>query len=131
MPISRAKHWAISTPRWRLLLPMCIRPRSINWRLISWVKLFCAAQNTSDRNAYFSGQALGDIYAALAPSTPNVYSTAFYQLATDKLGEAFLRGAEYFRSQCLFLGPSIGRYLRRVGAFYSQCVFDRVLSIGD
>jgi arabinosaccharide transport system substrate-binding protein len=47
-------------------------------------------------NAYFSGQALGDIYAALAPSTPNVYSTAFYQLATDKLGEAFLRGAEYF-----------------------------------
>ncbi len=47
-------------------------------------------------NAYFSGQALGSVYASLAPSTPSVYSTAFYQLATDKLSEAFLRGAEYF-----------------------------------
>jgi len=47
-------------------------------------------------NPYFSGQPLGSIYAALAPSTPNVYGSAFLQLATDKLGEAFLRSAAHF-----------------------------------
>lgn len=47
-------------------------------------------------NPYFSGQPLGAIYAALAPSTPSVYGSPFYQLAFDKLGEALLRASAYY-----------------------------------
>ncbi len=47
-------------------------------------------------NSYFSGQPLGAVYAALAPSTPDVYGSPFYQLAFDKLGEALLRAGAYY-----------------------------------
>jgi ABC-type glycerol-3-phosphate transport system substrate-binding protein len=47
-------------------------------------------------NAFYSNQPLGKMYAALAPSTPPVYATPYYELANGKLNEAFLRSAEYY-----------------------------------
>jgi arabinosaccharide transport system substrate-binding protein len=50
-------------------------------------------------NPFYSNQPLGAMYAALAPSTPPVYATPYYELATGKLNEAFLRSAEHFEKR--------------------------------
>jgi arabinosaccharide transport system substrate-binding protein len=47
-------------------------------------------------NRFFSGQPLGAMYAELAPEAPATYETPYSALATSKLGEAYLRAAEYF-----------------------------------
>ena len=47
-------------------------------------------------NAFYSNQPVGKMYAELAPTTPPVYATPYYELANGKLNEAFLRSAEYF-----------------------------------
>ena len=50
-------------------------------------------------NPFYSNQPLGAMYAALAPSTPPVYATPYYELATGKLNEAFLRSAEHYEKR--------------------------------
>ncbi len=53
----------------------------------------------NQRSAYYSGQPVGALYARLAPETPPVWSTPYRRVAEAKLGEAFLRAAEYYRSR--------------------------------
>lgn len=48
---------------------------------------------------YYSGQPIGALYAALAPSTPPVWATPYKRVAEGKLSEVFLRAAEYYRSR--------------------------------
>lgn len=47
-------------------------------------------------NPFFSNQPVGAMYAKLAPDTPPVYATPYYELATGKLSEAYLRSAACF-----------------------------------
>jgi arabinosaccharide transport system substrate-binding protein len=48
------------------------------------------------KSAYFSGQPLGALYAALAPDTPAVWSNAYSSVADSKVNEAFLRAAAHY-----------------------------------
>ncbi|MBC8133004.1 MAG: extracellular solute-binding protein [Deltaproteobacteria bacterium] len=51
------------------------------------------------QNPYYSNQAVGSSYAALARETPPVYSSAVDELAQNKLGEAYSRVVEHYKSQ--------------------------------
>ena len=47
-------------------------------------------------NPYYAGQHIGEDYAALAPSTPPVYTAPVHSYAGGKLDEALFRSAEYY-----------------------------------
>ncbi len=49
-------------------------------------------------NPYYSGQALGELYARYAPETPPLWSTPYRALAEAKVNEAFLRAAARYQS---------------------------------
>jgi arabinosaccharide transport system substrate-binding protein len=84
------------------------------------------------QNPYFSNQPVGAMYAALAPSTPPVYATPYYELATGKLNEAFLRAAEYYEKRGT---NGLEAYIRRQlgeAEGYVQRIMDRnVLAARD
>jgi ABC-type glycerol-3-phosphate transport system substrate-binding protein len=45
---------------------------------------------------YWSGQALGEQYARLAPDVPAQYTSPFISLAKSKLGEALISSVQYY-----------------------------------
>jgi arabinosaccharide transport system substrate-binding protein len=49
-------------------------------------------------NPYYSGQPLGALYAALAPETPEAWSTAYNTVAEGKVSEVFLHAVAHFRA---------------------------------
>ncbi|MES2465105.1 MAG: extracellular solute-binding protein [Armatimonadota bacterium] len=49
-----------------------------------------------ERRPYWSGQALGEKYAALAPDVPAQYSSPFISQAKSKLGEALIASVQYY-----------------------------------
>jgi arabinosaccharide transport system substrate-binding protein len=49
-------------------------------------------------NEYFSGQAVGRLYANLAPDTPPVHSSPVINVARNKLNEAYTRVIEYYKA---------------------------------
>jgi len=50
-------------------------------------------------NPYYSGQAIGELYADLAQETPPLWSTPYTVLAESKVNEAFLRAAARYESK--------------------------------
>jgi arabinosaccharide transport system substrate-binding protein len=50
-------------------------------------------------NPYFSGQKLGALYAALAPETPEAWSTPYNTVAEGRLSEVFLHAVTHFRAR--------------------------------
>jgi arabinosaccharide transport system substrate-binding protein len=48
-------------------------------------------------NAYFSGQRLGEAYAALATDTPPSWTSAYSRTADGKVSEVFLRAGAYYK----------------------------------
>lgn len=51
------------------------------------------------KNAYFSGQELGTMYAALAKETPPAWTSGYSQQAEGKVSEAYLRGVAHFKTK--------------------------------
>jgi arabinosaccharide transport system substrate-binding protein len=49
-------------------------------------------------NPYFSGQAVGQLYAELAPQTPPLYSSPVDSVARAKLNEAYTRAIEHYKA---------------------------------
>lgn len=50
------------------------------------------------RKPFYGGQALGEMFAALAPETPPSWNTAYSKTAEAKLNAVFLRAVEHYRS---------------------------------
>jgi arabinosaccharide transport system substrate-binding protein len=51
----------------------------------------------NEPNAFFSGQKLGALYAALAEQVPPFWTNPYTQIAENKLGEVFLRSVERYK----------------------------------
>jgi arabinosaccharide transport system substrate-binding protein len=49
-----------------------------------------------ERRPYWSGQALGEEYAKLAPDVPAQYTSPFISQAKSKLGEALISSVQYY-----------------------------------
>ncbi len=48
-------------------------------------------------NPYFSGQAIGELFAELALEVPEDWATPYRQDTANKVGDVFLRGSAYFK----------------------------------
>jgi len=83
-------------------------------------------------NPFYSNQPLGAMYAALAPSTPPVHATPYYELATGKLNEAYLRSAEHYdRSGSEGLEARIRRELDEAERYVQRIMDRNVLAARD
>lgn len=50
-------------------------------------------------NPFFSGQAIGELFAKLAPEVPEDWATPYRQDTANKIGDVFLRGGAYFKAR--------------------------------
>ncbi|HET9931723.1 MAG TPA: extracellular solute-binding protein, partial [Polyangiaceae bacterium] len=50
------------------------------------------------RKAFYGGQALGEVFASLAPETPPSWNTAYSKTAEAKLNAVFLRAVDHYRA---------------------------------
>lgn len=80
-------------------------------------------------NPYYRGQAIGSIYAELAPTVPPVWSTSYKRVAENKLGEAYLRAVAYYKSRGeAGLVPFIERQLEEAEAYVKKLMGRNVLA---
>lgn len=75
-------------------------------------------------NPYFSGQRLGALYAALAPDTPPAWSTAYTEVAENKLSEAFAHAVAHYRAR----GDAGLRELLRRELAEAQAYMERLMA---
>lgn len=50
-------------------------------------------------NPFYSGQAIGEMYAALAPETPASWGSPYYREAEGQISQVFLRALERYRTR--------------------------------
>ncbi len=80
-------------------------------------------------NPYYSGQAIGALYAELASEAPASWSTAYSGQAEGKLGEVFLRAATHYESKGhAGLREFVQRELNEAEAYLNQVMNRNVLA---
>lgn len=96
----RTKNQALA---WELAKFLYLNPKSLGERFkaTNIIPPFKDAWNLpefNEPNPYFSGQAIGKLYAELAPQTPPLYSSPVDSVARAKLNEAYTRAIEHFKA---------------------------------
>lgn len=88
---------------WKLAMKLyydaeTVAPRFAETNILPPVKAAWSHPAFATPSEFYSGQALGQAYAALAPSVPSEYATAYIAQAQTKLVEAFMNvGEQYAR----------------------------------
>jgi arabinosaccharide transport system substrate-binding protein len=80
-------------------------------------------------NEFFSGQAIGELFAELALEVPEDWATPHRQDAANKVGDVFLRGSEHFKKNGTSgLRDHVARELEAAKAYIEQKMARNVLA---